>query len=398
MKFRFFKKHPRLSIGIGLVAILAIFLLSKGNTHKVTYAYVKRGDIAQTVLVSGNVLSNGQTPIYSPTTGVITALFVQNGDMVVSGEKIASIHSTASDQDKKKAYAAYVSALNAQNASVSNKSLVQSQLEAGRLAIITANTNLNNGINNRAAGLNNPTTGHGYTQDDIDGFTSALTSARENFASLEKQFENTDTAISAAQSSAQAALSVYQATKDSIITSPTDGTVANLAYMIGDKVNASSTDLGAQVTPLFILADFSKASILTSVNETSIGKLHPDLPAQVTFDAIPNTTYTAHINRIDSVGTNTQGVITYNVYFNLDSFDSQVKTGMTANIMVESATHTNVLLVPNTAFTLENGIEVVLVRHANKTVSVPVTVGIRGEQFSEVTNGVSEGDQIVIEQ
>ena len=56
----------------------------------------------------------------------------------------------------------------------------------------------------------------------------------------------------------------------------------------------------------------------------------------------------------------------------------------------------DVLLVPSAAVTTAGGQSTVTVVQNGQQVSTPVEVGLEGDQFTEITSGLSEGDEVVI--
>jgi len=105
---------------------------------------------------------------------------------------------------------------------------------------------------------------------------------------------------------------------------------------------------------------------------------------------------------IDTVGTNTAGVITYNATIGISNGDTNIKPGMTVTATIETSKHAGVLTVPNSAIKPYKGGKAVLEPGPGKTGSktaqfhyVPVTVGLKGITDTEITNGLTEGTPII---
>ncbi len=73
----------------------------------------------------------------------------------------------------------------------------------------------------------------------------------------------------------------------------------------------------------------------------------------------------------------------------------QLKQGMTATVNLIIAQHDNVLLVPNQAISRKSGTATVNVIKNGVTSSVTIKTGLSNYQYTEVTDGLSEGDQVV---
>jgi len=148
---------------------------------------VERGNLVELVSETGNVSSGGRVNIYSPTNGVVTKLYVQNGDTVDTNDPLLEVQSTATEQEKAKLYASYTNALASLKTAQQNKLTLQSQLETARKTILDTQSTQSYLDYKRSVNANNPDTGRPYTQEEIDSKTSARTIAQETFAAAEKK-------------------------------------------------------------------------------------------------------------------------------------------------------------------------------------------------------------------
>ncbi len=193
---------------------------------------------------------------------------------------------------------------------------------------------------------------------------------------------------------AQAALGDYT------IRAPISGTIANLALNVGDTVS-SGTSAATEITTQN-LADLT-------LNEVDAAKVQPGQKATLTFDAIPNLSLTGTVANVSPLGTVTQGVVSYDVKISFDTQDPRVKAGMTVNANIESAVHENVLTVPAGAIHTTNGASYVEIFNppiaTGSTSGVassvlpqdsPVQLGITDNTNTEITSGLTAGEQIVV--
>jgi HlyD family secretion protein len=124
---------------------------------------------------------------------------------------------------------------------------------------------------------------------------------------------------------------------------------------------------------------------------------------QITFDAVPDKTYTGTVSKVDYAGQNDSGVISYTVYIDILDGDSSLRPEMTANIDIESEKRTNVLLVPNNAVKPYQGGKAVQVPaerndrgpRPSQPRYMPVKVGIVGTTHTEIIEGIDEGATII---
>jgi HlyD family secretion protein len=233
---------------------------------------------------------------------------------------------------------------------------------------------------------------------------------------------------------------------DYTITAPFSGTMASVSAQVGlSAVTAASngaTSLGTIVT------DQQLAEI--TLNETDIAKIHLGQPAKLTFDAIDGLTATGTVADIDGVGTVTQGVVTYKVKISFDANDTRVKPSMSVSADIIVNNKDNVLVVPSNAVKHDNTVgyyvesdgstapaftrdasstSATTTRRFNRASStgafgsstgfsgfasgsrqtrsvtlpegtvltkIPITIGIQGDTFTEVTSGLTDGEQIIV--
>jgi multidrug efflux pump subunit AcrA (membrane-fusion protein) len=129
------------------------------------------------------------------------------------------------------------------------------------------------------------------------------------------------------------------------------------------------------------------------INHVQIGQ-----PAQITFDAIPNKTYTGKVLSIDLAGTSANSSVNFTVTVQLTDADAHVKPGMSANVTVTTNKVENALVVPNTSiFTETNGQQYVYLVQNGATTKLPVTVGVVSDSATQITSDtLKAGDTIVL--
>lgn len=393
--------------GIGIAGILfLIWRLFGGSSAKLQYqtANVVRGSIISTVSESGNITSSSEASVGSPTTGIVDEIYVKDGDTVTQGQKLFKVRSTATAQEVASAYATYEAAIATANTAAQNKITAQATLEKDRGAVITASAGVTTMQNNINVSQPNPATKLPYTQDDIDAINSALTQARETFSADELKYKEIDQTIVSANAALNSSQLAYNATQDSEVTAPVGGTVVNITVFPGDQINAtsgsltsnastSSTSTGANA--VLSIGDFSKPYIKVQASEIDTPSLKVGQKAIVTLDAFPNKTFAGQVAQIDSVGTISSGVVTYNVFIVLISPPSELLPGMTAAATIETERKDNVLTVPSTAVQTRNGTQTVRILKNGIVTSVDVTTGISSDTDTEITSGLSEGDTVV---
>jgi RND family efflux transporter MFP subunit len=370
---KLYKKHPKATIGVPVAVVLAIILaisLSGGKT-KVTNQteIVEKGTIVSTVSASGQILSSNIVSIKSNASGMVKKVYVKDGDKVVAGQKIAELSLDNDGQERaQSAYAAYLSAKN--------------NLESARISLYTLQSSAfatNQKLINDAVARNLSTGDPTYIQQNAD------------WLAAEAKYKNQQNVITQSQVSLSNAWSAYQSVS-ATITAPTSGNVTNLMLTEGMTLNGS-TDVSQRVAVIK-----SEGTPIASVNvsEIDVSKIKQGLKATIILDSITDKTFTGVIVGTDKIGATSSGVTTYPALIKFDTKSDEILPNMsvTANIVIE--TKSNVLMVSSAAVKNQNGEYTVKVIKNGKESSVTVETGLTSDTKTEITSGLSEGDEVVI--
>lgn len=225
----------------------------------------------------------------------------------------------------------------------------------------------------------------------LQSAAAQVASAQADLDSLKNTPTPEDVAL-AEQSVRQEQISLQKAQanlRKAQLVAPFDGVVAALDLELGQQVTANQSAA--------TLLDASQLEVQIDVAETDIGSVKAGQAAQITFDALPDQTFTGGVTRIALAGTTTQGVVNYPVKVILDPTDATVRPGMTANVIIVVAQRENVLLVPVRAIKTVGNAKTVTVLAAGKQTQVNVTVGYSDDAQAEVTSGLNEGDTVIIQ-
>jgi len=132
-----------------------------------------------------------------------------------------------------------------------------------------------------------------------------------------------------------------------------------------------------------------------ALSESDIGQVKLGQSANVTLDALTGVELGARVSAISTVGTDSNGVVSYDVTLTLDQTDSQVKPGMSASasIVVGQAQGVN---VPNAAVTGTGQVATVTLTKNGKKSQQQVAVGLRGNSRTQILSGLSAGEQVSI--
>ncbi|HKW73497.1 MAG TPA: hypothetical protein VJQ08_11785, partial [Candidatus Dormibacteraeota bacterium] len=111
---------------------------------------------------------------------------------------------------------------------------------------------------------------------------------------------------------------------------------------------------------------------------------------------VSNLTISGHVVAVASAATITSGVVNYYATIALNQTNPALKQGMTANATITVSKATNAIAVPNLAITHTAGQAYVYVYASGQQVLTPIATGVVGDQFTEVTGGLNDTEQIVL--
>jgi len=118
---------------------------------------------------------------------------------------------------------------------------------------------------------------------------------------------------------------------------------------------------------------------------------------RLTFDAVPDLEATGTVVSVSPTASAISGVVSYYVTVALPKSDPRLKSGMTAQVEVLTKEVPGVLAVPSAAVHTQNGTSVVTVLDPNGTQrTANVQVGATGDGKSQILNGLTEGQQVVL--
>jgi HlyD family secretion protein len=101
---------------------------------------------------------------------------------------------------------------------------------------------------------------------------------------------------------------------------------------------------------IFTLAnDLTKMQIDASVAEADVGIISEGYDVDFTVDAYPYQTFHGQVFQIRNSSTTVQNVVTYDTVITVKNDDLKLRPGMTASLFIIVAKHQNVLKMPNGA-------------------------------------------------
>lgn len=361
-------KIAAIAVCIAAAVWILSSLLGKKKEPKMLFRTenVKRGDINSTVTATGTIEPVVEVEVGTQVSGIIDKIYVDYNSVVTKGQLIAEM----------------------------DKVTLQSELESARAAYDGSKAEYEYQKKN-------------YERNKLL-FDKKLISDSE-FDTCVYDYERAKSAYDSSKATlAKAERNLSYAT----ITSPIDGVVINKSVEAGQTVAS-----GFETPTLFtIAADLTKMQVIADVDEADIGEVKEGQSVEFTVDAYPDDTFTGTVTQIrlgeDSESTatssTTSSVVTYEVVITADNPDLKLKPRLTANVTIYTMDKKDVLYVSCKALKFNpadyspaaqvkdcESAEKLWKKNGQEFVAIPVQTGVNNGIFTEITNGVAEGDEIV---
>lgn len=354
-------KKPLAATIIGLILIVAVigflYFHSKGSGHEgssdqappsVAVATVTKQDLSSEVPIPAEFRPYQATELHAMVTGYISKMNVDIGDKVKQGEVLATLEVPEIVDQLRNAVA------------------VQQQMESE-----AANTYLL--------------------------YTRLLEVSQKNPKLVAQQ--EIDTA-KAKKESAQAAVEAAKANVSKFqtlcgytnIIAPFDGVVTHRSSNPGDLVQAGTSS--DRSMPVVKVSDNYLLRLDFPVSVDYVKDVHIGAPVTVHVDSLGGRTFTGKITRF--TGQVNDETRTMTTELQMENPDLAIVPGMYAVAMFRFANHANTLTIPTEAISNPKD-PVVAVVNANHEIELrPVKLGIEAPDRYEVTEGLNEGEMVVL--
>jgi HlyD family secretion protein len=158
-----------------------------------------------------------------------------------------------------------------------------------------------------------------------------LAEAQRRYEILKNGPDPDEVAIAQARlANAEAQLAAARDSLQSLeLRAPFSGTITSLNLKPGEYVSPG--------VPILLLVDFSNWLVeTTDLNELNVVRINVGYPAIIKFDALPDLQFQGNVQRINAVGENRQGDITYTLWTDIDKLDDRLRWNMTCSVAIRS--------------------------------------------------------------
>lgn len=385
-KFIGFVKNLSLRKKVILVVILVIlgyfaYTRFTSSSAQPTYqtAQVTKGTLVVALTETGSVAVSNKVSVVTQASGIVSKVYVKSGQQVKAGDKIADVTlDTAGQQRQAQAYSSLLSAENNLNSAKAQLYTLQNQE-------FVANQKF---VNDK--GIANP------TQQDMQD--PVYIEEQAAWLAAEAAYKNQQNVISQSEANVSNANLAYQLTSGTIV-APTEGTISDLLITQGMQIGSSNTSAGSSTNTsnqtVAAIQTGNATTVQVSVSEVDAPQIKVGQEATITFDALPNKTFTGKVLGIDTTGSVSSGVVTYPAIIQLDESESDVLPNMSATASIITKVDNNVLLVPSSAIQTVGNSSTVRVLQNGKVTTVSVGTGDSSDSQTVITSGVTQGETVV---
>ena len=396
--FTWIKSHPIWSALIGLFALYlayAMFWPAKPEYSYITET-VERGDVQSVVSASGKLRALNTINVGAEVSGQVTQVNVDFNSQVKAGQVLAVIDQTrvrAREQQGRASVALAQASLQQANANIAR---ARADLAIQQREYARRKTLADRGFLSKAA---------------LDQAETQLVAARSSVEIGATQAASARAQIS--QASAELSSSQLDLSRTKII-APSSGVIINKLVEPGSTVTA-----GFQTPNLFeIAADITQMQVEASVDEADIGQVREGQNVTFTVDSYPDEKFSAKVRQVRQAPLETQNVVSYLVIIDVANLDGKLLPGMTANVEIITGAKQNVMRVPTSALRFQPRKQdlpeetqdnpeapkkdekqpavFVATSDPYRPAKRPIKLGIRGDEYTEVIEGVKVGDKILL--
>lgn len=150
---------------------------------------------------------------------------------------------------------------------------------------------------------------------------------------------------------------------------------------------------------LFFLPDLSKMEVSALLHESVVNQVTLGMRARIRIEGLPHHVLEGHVISVAALPTRNffSEVTYYTGLIKIDTIPRGLKPGMSAEVDIATGHKSDVLTIPPEALTVEDGQDVCYVADGETLERREVKLGQSSRDLLEVTEGLSEGEKVVLD-
>lgn len=312
---------------------------------QVTAFKVKKQRIAEKLFHTGLIEARKKIVINPEIGGKIAMIYVEEGDRVSKGQVLAELDNRA----------------------------IRLQLEQAHAALAVAEAN----------------------HKDAERNMQRMERLKKESAVSDQQYEKIKLVLEAAEAQLQqagAAVNLAEYNLDvSIMEAPFNGIIASQNAEVGDVINPMMGGFSS-TSGVLTLMDFSTVKIEIEVSQNDIVRIQKGQSALIRLSAYPDKVFEGRVRVVNQAADPLSRK--FKVEVQAGNPDLALKPNTFGEVTIEINTNDHALVIPQKA--LIDG-RYIFLAEGSTAVKKEVSIGLQNTDYLEVTQGLNEGDLVVIE-
>jgi len=350
-----------LSIAV-LLALVYVLKYFKDSNAKEIIDYKTESPFFSTldtkIVATGKLNPEEEIELKPQISGIIDAIFVEEGDLVKKGDLIARIRVVPNEQ-------ALVSA--------------KSRINSLKLSFNNSQTVFNRNKTLFEKGV--------ISKQDFENSELSLNQSKENYEQAQDDYQIIKQGSLSGGSSA-----------NTTIVAQIPGTILEIPVREGDQV-IQSNNFNAGTT-IATVADMSQMIFEGKVDESEVGKLEEGKDIIVVLGAINEKEFPAVLTFVAPKGVEQNGAVQFTIKADVDIDSStRIRAGYSANAEIELESKDSVLVIKEALLQFNRITEkpfVELLKENGRFQTKNVEIGIADGINVEIIEGIKEGDEVKI--
>ena len=356
-------KTVKIILGIAvLLALVYVLKYFKDSNAKEIIDYKTESPFFSTldtkIVATGKLNPEEEIELKPQISGIIDAIFVEEGDLVKKGDLIARIRVVPNEQ-------ALVSA--------------KSRINSLKLSFNNSQTVFNRNKTLFEKGV--------ISKQDFENSELSLNQSKENYEQAQDDYQIIKQGSLSGGSSA-----------NTTIVAQIPGTILEIPVREGDQV-IQSNNFNAGTT-IATVADMSQMIFEGKVDESEVGKLEEGKDIIVVLGAINEKEFPAVLTFVAPKGVEQNGAVQFTIKADVDIDSStRIRAGYSANAEIELESKDSVLVIKEALLQFNRITEkpfVELLKENGRFQTKNVEIGISDGINVEIIEGVKEGDEIKV--
>jgi HlyD family secretion protein len=386
----------RVLVILGLVVVGVgglLYLNSRRPAPLVRVAKVTRADIQSVITSNGKVEPVAPSTLRARFDGFVNRVVATEGQSVQRGQLLLAMDDTQVRAQLEQARAELATEQAGLRAAQAGGRAAELARLNGDLTAAQAQRDL---LQSQQDALTKLVAEHAATSEEVEKNRAALERAKADVEYLHKSKEQFEQQVGLDRERLALSVARWQAQVKDLqekvdsarVVAPQSGVLFSLPVHERDFVHTG--DLLAEI------ADLHNVRVRAFVDEPELGGLRPGQLVEVTWDALPDRTWTGRTEAVPQqvVARGSRNV--GELLCSISNTGMELKPNTTVNVRIQLEERKNVLSVPRGAVEISGSNHYVYVVEGDRLQRREVGVGISNDTQFEIVNGLKEGDTVAL--